>query len=686
MTSRAGKGFVHRMLGFWLDNPLLVMLLLAGLVFAGIAHAPFDWDLGDMPRDPVPVDAIPDLGENQQIVLTEWPGRSPRDIEDQITYPLTTALIGLADVRTVRSFSRLGLSTVHVIFSDGADFYDSRSRIVEKLAGLPAGILPPGVSPSLGPDATGLGQIFWYTLEGRDPQGRPAGGWDPAELRAIQDWHVRYALSAVAGVAEVASVGGFVREYQVDVDPDALKVFAVSLGEVAAAVKGSNVDVGARTIEINGVEYLVRGRGLVEEPRDIATSVVALRDGSPLLVGDVASVGLGPAPRRGVLDVGGADAVGGVVAARYGANPLAVINGIKAAIAEILAGLPSKTLPDGTVSRVEIIPFYDRSILIGETLGTLSDALRNQILVTVLVILVMVRRLRGSLLVSGLLPAAVLLCFSAMRVFGVDAHIVALTGIAIAIGTMVDMGIVLVENVDESAPGDDRREVVLAAAAEIAPAVITAVATTVLSFLPVFTLEAAEGKLFRPLAWTKTYALLAALLLSLVVLPPLAQMVLRPAGRRRGLLGLIRAGRRGGIGAWAFPVMALVTGLLLAVVWRPLGPGPGLIDDVGFVALVALAVIGPLYLFRVFYPRLLRWALDHKTYFWLVPLAIVLAGVAGWRSLGREFMPPLDEGSFLYMPTSCASWTRPWPPYQRSSRWWASWAGPSRPSIRRRCR
>lgn len=656
MRSGRSEGFVARLMRFCLDNPLLVLILLGGLAFAGIVNAPFDWELGDLPRDPVPVDAIPDLGENQQIVLTEWPGRSPRDVEDQITYPLTAALLGLADVRTVRSFSRLGFSAIHVIFTDEADFYDSRSRIVERLTGLPAGVLPAGVSPSLGPDATALGQIYWYTLEGRDPQGRPAGGWDPAELRAIQDWQVRYALTAVPGVAEVASVGGFVREYQVDVDPDALLALDVPLRDVAAAVGGSNSDVGAGAIENNGVEYLVRGRGLLEAPRDISAAVVGLRDGAPVRVGDLATVGLGPAPRRGVLDKGGADAVGGVVAARHGANPLEVINGVKAAVAEISAGLPARTLPDGTVSRVTVVPFYDRSKLIGETLGTLSDALRNQILVTVLVVLVMVRRLRGSLLVAGLLPAAVLACFTAMRIFGVDANIVALTGIAIAIGTMVDMGIVMVENVlrrlDESDPGADRSRTVLEAAAEVAPAVLTAVATTVISFLPVFTLEGAEGKLFRPLAWTKTFALSASLLLAVVVLPPISHLVLRRSGGGGGLREMLRRGRGGGAGRWVFPIAAAAAMALLAVVWRPLGPGAGLPADLAFVAAAALLVVGPLYLFRRAYPRLLGWALDHKALFLLLPLALVAAGAVSWRSLGREFMPPLDEGSFLYMPTT----------------------------------
>ena len=437
-------GWVGKLVGFCLDNKLIVFLLVLLLLGWGLVVSPFDWSLGNLPRDPVPVDAIPDLGENQQIVFTEWSGRSPQDVEDQVTYPLTVALLGLPQVKTVRSYSYFGFSTIYIIFEEKTDFYDSRSRILEKLSSLPAGTLPAGIRPALGPDATALGQVFWYTLEGRDPAGNSTGGWDLAELRSIQDFYVRDALLAAGGVAEVASVGGFQKEYQVEVDPDALRLYGVSLAQVTRAVAESNRDVGARSLEINRVEYVVRGVGTIAEVADLELSVVKTVDNVPVLLRDVATVSLGPALRRGALDKEGAEAVGGAVVVRYGENPLAVIDRVKAKIKEISSGLPSKTLPNGTESKVTIVPFYDRSGLIGETLGTLSEALSLEILITVIVIIVLVRNLRGGLLVAGLLPLAVLMVFVAMKVFGIEANIVALSGIAIAIGTMVDMGVILV--------------------------------------------------------------------------------------------------------------------------------------------------------------------------------------------------------------------------------------------------
>ena len=445
--SSGGDGMLDRLTRFCMQNKLVVGLLVLFSAFWGALVAPFDWQLGDLPRDPVPVDAIPDIGENQQIVFTQWPGRSPQDVEDQITYPLTVSLLGIPDVKTIRSSSMLGFSSVYVIFKDDVDFYWSRSRILEKLNSLPSGTLPDGVQPALGPDATALGQVFWYTLEGRDPQGRATGGWDLAELRSAQDWIVRYALQGVDGVSEVASVGGFVREYQIDVDPDAMRAYGVNLREVFNAVRMSNVDVGARTIEISNAEYMIRGLGFIRSVADIEQTVVAVRDNVPVLIDNIAAVGLGPALRRGALDKGGAEAVGGVVVVRYGENPLAVIKRVKQKIEEIAPGLPRRTLDDGTVSQVTIVPFYDRTGLIYETLGTLSAALSEEILVTIIVVLVMLMHIRSSLLISGLLPLAVLLCFIAMKSFGVDANIVALSGIAIAIGTMVDMGVVLSENI-----------------------------------------------------------------------------------------------------------------------------------------------------------------------------------------------------------------------------------------------
>jgi len=315
-------GVLDRIIRFCLENKLVVGLVILLVLGWGVMVAPFDWDLGALPRAPVPVDAIPDLGENQQIVFTEWMGRSPQDVEDQITYPLTVSLLGLPGVRTIRSYSFFGFSSIYVIFDEATEFYWSRSRVLEKLNSLPAGTLPEGVQPALGPDATALGQIFWYTLEGRDPNGNPAGGWDLDELRSIQDWYVRYALMGAEGISEVASVGGFVREYQIDVDPDAMRAYGVALGDIFKAVKSSNIDVGARTIEINRVEYIIRGLGFIEKIEDIEQTVIKVNDNVPIYVKDVAKVSHGPALRRGALDKSGAEAVGGVVVVRYGFNPL----------------------------------------------------------------------------------------------------------------------------------------------------------------------------------------------------------------------------------------------------------------------------------------------------------------------------------------------------------------------------
>ncbi|MFH1844152.1 MAG: efflux RND transporter permease subunit [bacterium] len=699
-----------RFIGWTLDNKLVVFLLLGLAAGYGAVVAPFDWDLGGLPRDPVPVDAIPDLGENQQIVFAEWPGRSPRDVEDQVTYPLTVALLGVPDVKAVRSYSFFGFASVYVIFEDRADFYDSRSRLLEKLSSLPPGSLPTEVSPRLGPDATALGQIFWYTLQGRDAEGQPAGGWDLDELRTVQDWYVKDALLAADGVAEVASVGGFVREYQVDVDPDALLAFDIGLDELFRALQQANLDVGARTIEFNQVEYVVRGIGFIESLEDIGGSVVAVRNDVPVTVDDVALVSSGPAMRRGLLDVVGAEAVGGVVVARYGENPLAVIDGVKQRIEEISAGLPSKQLPDGRISQLTIVPFYDRSFLIHETLGTLGHALSLEILITIIVVFFMVRNLRSGFLVAGLLPLAVLFCFVAMKLAGVEANVVALSGIAIAIGTMVDMGVILTENIvrrlEEAGPTADRREVIQRAASEVGGAVLTAVTTTVLSFLPVFTLIAAEGKLFRPLAFTKTFALLAALILAVAVIPPMALLLWQRRTTGDGWWRRLTAvwpktwsiDRTARLWKqWAGPgrgvlliVITVAAALLLAWFWMPLGPARGLLLNGLFVLLLVGGVLFGSWMFQRAYADILRWCLDHKLLFLGLPgLVLVLAltiwlgfdrvfaflpgagrdaaGQAGdgstwsrlWSGprhtfpgLGQEFMPPLDEGSYLYMPTT----------------------------------
>ena len=432
---------------FLIENKLIAVLFLLLFVGWGTVNAPFDWDIGSLPRNPVAVDAIPDIGENQQIVFTQWPGRSPEDIEDQITYPLTTSLMGIPGVRTVRSSSMFGFSSIYIIFEEDVEFYWSRSRILEKLNSLPTNLLPEGVNPALGPDATGLGQIFWYTLEGRDENGNVTGGWDLQELRSIQDYYVKYALSAAGGVSEVASIGGYVQEYQIDIDPELMKQYGIGLEQIVNAVKRSNRDIGAQTLEINKAEYLVRGLGYIESLEDIKNTVVSSEGYTSLRIGDVAKVSLGPAERRGILDKEGAEVVGGVVVARYGSNPLEVIENVKEIIQELSAGLPTKVLSDGRTTQLTLVPFYDRTELIEETLGTLNEALTLEILITVLVIVIMVFNLRASILISGLLPVAVLMVFIAMKLFGVDANIVALSGIAIAIVTMVDVGVILSENI-----------------------------------------------------------------------------------------------------------------------------------------------------------------------------------------------------------------------------------------------
>ncbi|HKK19630.1 MAG TPA: efflux RND transporter permease subunit, partial [Opitutales bacterium] len=678
---------INSLIRFCLENKLVVVLFTVALVLWGIAVAPFDWESEWLPRDPVPVDAIPDIGENQQIVFTEWEGRSPQDIEDQITYPLTTALLGLPQVKTVRSYSMFGFSSIYIIFREDAEFYWTRSRILEKLNSLPSGTLPQGVSPQLGPDATALGQVFWYTLEGMSPDGEPTGGWDLDELRSTQDWYVRYALQGVEGVAEVASIGGFVKEYQVDVDPDALRTYDIALHEVFDAVRGSNLDVGARTIEINSVEYVIRGLGFIEDLDDLRKTVITQRDNVPITLEQIAAVKFGPALRRGALDKAGAEAVGGVVVTRYGENPLAVIQRVKEKIKEISPGLPKKTLDDGSVTQVEIVPFYDRTGLIYETLGTLEDAVSQQILVTIIVVVLMVLHLRSAALISGVLPLAVLFSFIGMKLFGVDANVVALSGIAIAIGTIVDMGVVLVENIlkhlDGAPPEENRLEVVYRACSEVGGAVVTAVLTTVISFLPVFTMQGAEGKLFTPLAYTKTFALIGSIVVALTVIPPLAHWFLATKRHQKTQKHTTSQNHTWNFVKKYFRVffclfVALFTAFFLAKDWQPLGP-EYILQNILFVLLAIGGLLGFFYLFIRFYAPILGWLLRFKTLFLGFSALILLFGLTiwlGWSTLfgwlpdpikksgaystmahavpglGKEFMPDLDEGSYLLMPTT----------------------------------
>ncbi len=629
---------LNSIIRFFLENRLIAFLLLIVLIVGGLMTVPFSWAPDFLPREPVSVDAIPDIGENQQIVFTEWPGRSPQDIDNQVTYPLTTALLGVPGVKTIRSTSMTGFSSIYILFEEDVEYYWSRSRILEKLNALPPGVLPPDAKPALGPDATALGQVFWYTLQ-------HDGGWDLHELRSIQDFQVKYALASAEGVAEVASIGGYVNEYQIDADPEKLLLAGLTITDLYTAVKESNLDVGARTIELNRVEYLVRGIGFIKTLSDLENTVVAVRGDTPIRISDVARVAFGPAQRRGALDVTGAEAVGGVVVSRYGANPLEVIENVKRKLAEIAPGLPERTLADGTVSKVRIEPFYDRSGLIKETIATLETAMLLQILITILVVVVMVMNVRSSLLISGLLPVAVLACFILMKLFGIEANIVALSGIAIAIGTMVDMGVIFTENMirhmDEAPDGQSRLETIYNAAAEVGSAVLTAVGTTILSFIPVFFLEAAEGKLFSPLAYTKSFALIAAIVVTLLLIPAVAYLIMRRKPTEKSKYGNI-------------PVYASLIGIgwVLSTIWMPLGPETSTIANVIFVALIVFSVLGSFKIFIRYYEGMLAWTLDNKALFLSIPLVILILGGLVWRNLGKEFMPTLDEGSFLLMPTT----------------------------------
>ena len=681
---------LNKSIKFLIENKLVAVLLLVLFVGWGTVNAPFNWNTGFLPSNPVAVDAIPDIGENQQIVFTKWDGHSPQDIEDQITYPLTTSLLGIPGVKTIRSSSMFGFSSIYIIFEEDIEFYWSRSRILEKLNALPSGLLPDGVNPALGPDATGLGQIFWYTLEGRDEKGSVTGGWDLQELRSIQDYYVKYALSSANGVSEVASIGGYVQEYQVDVNPELMRQYNIGLHQVVKAVKESNKDIGAQTIEINNAEYLVRGLGYIRSIADIENAVVTSEDYISIRIKDIGKVSLGPETRRGLLDKEGAEVVGAVVVARYGANPMEVIDNVKEKINELSTGLPSKVLSDGRTSKVTIVPFYDRTELIQETLNTLNEALSLEILITILVIIMMIFNLRASIIISGLLPVAVLMVFIAMKFFGIDANIVALSGIAIAIGTMVDVGVILSENIIRHLDEDDGTQsintVVYTATTEVSGAIVTAVLTTIISFIPVFTMIGAEGKLFRPLAYTKTFALTASIIIALFLIPPFAAFLFRKKSIKNTftyvLNGvLIALGIAAiGFGYWmglilmAFGITALLnlqnkiadkqTNLvniiisasaivfLLAKYWRPFGVDKSIFWNLIFVSVICFGLLGIFSLFIKYYTRILRWCLENKVLFLSIPTVIVIAGLFIMKNTGKEFMPSLNEGSFLLMPTS----------------------------------
>ncbi len=660
-----------------LNNTLLVFIAVAA-VLAGGWYA----------MKKLPVDAIPDIGEKQVIVVAEWPGRSPQDVDDQVTYPLTVALQGTPGVKVIRSMSGFGFSMVFVIVHDNIDYYWARSRVLERL-NMARGRLPEGVEPVLGPDATALGQIFWYTVEGE--------GFDLAELRSLQDWYIRYQLNAVEGVSEVASIGGHVKQYQIDVDPIKLRAHGVTLPEITEAVRRSNIDVGAKAIEINQIEFFIRGVGFVKSTKDLENIVIRAEQGTPLYIRNVATVSIGPEFRRGTLDKEGAEAVGGVVVMRYGENPLAVIDRVKEKIREIAPGLPAKKLPDGRTSKVEIVSFYDRTDIIHETTETLRKALTEEAIVAGLVVAVFLLHLRSSLaIVAATLPTSIGISFLVMYLLGVDANIMSLAGLAIAIGDVCDMGLIMTENIYRHIANNDGSksyyQCVEDGATEVGTAIVTAVSNTIVSFIPVFALTGQEGKLFGPLAYTKTFAITASAILAITVVPTLSYYMLKPTrwSRRRSLLMAAAAGA----------LMTLVAGFVFrefflpsdAPAWR------------GWLVAAATGIVAMLAMYRMARERILplesnivsrgilavylpalRWVLNHKMAFLTLPIVLVLLGLFIWLGferitwpveaglaragvnvnqwkpwsalkhklpgLGREFMPALDEGSFLYMPS-----------------------------------
>ncbi len=658
---------IKKLIKFSLENTFIVFLLTAVLL---------GWSLFAMMN--IPVDAIPDIGENQAIVFAEWMGRDPKTIEDQVTFPLTSmALNGIPGVKVIRSISGFGFSLIYIIFDDDTEFYWARARVLERL-NVAQKWLPKGVSATLGPDATALGQVFWYTVEGE--------GYNLAELRSIQDWFVRYQLNSVKGVSEVASVGGYVKQYQIDVDPNKMIAHKVKLSDIYKAVRSSNIDVGAKVIESSGMEFIIRGVGFIKSIEDIENIPVKATDGVPIFVKNVANVVLGADFRRGGLDKEGAEAVGGVVVMRYGENPLAVIERVKEKIIELSPGLPKG---------VKIVPFYDRTSLINETLDMLKEALTEEMLITIVVIILFLLHFRASFIVSSTLPLAVMISFLAMFYLKIDSNVMSLSGIAIAIGTLVDMGIIMTENIYSHlavAPKEKSRvEVIYKAATEVAGAVVTAVSTTIVAFMPVFFMESQEGKLFKPLAWTKTLALLSSVFIAITLVPVLCNLFLKNFNLKKKYSYIITL-LFGGALFWRaniyfttnynpFPSLPgyasalMVAGILSLVLYRMTRERLTPIEDNAVSKFIVRT-----------YEPIIRWVLAYKKTFLLLPIFIVLIGASIWLSfstvfyypvqkplnmvgieiektkpwvylahtfpgIGREFMPALDEGSFLYMPS-----------------------------------
>jgi Cu(I)/Ag(I) efflux system membrane protein CusA/SilA len=558
-----------------------------GLTLLGVTAA-FVWGAFSLAR--TPLDAIPDLSDVQVIVWAEWPGRGPDLVEDQITYPVSSTLLSAPRVRYVRGQSFFGLSLVYAIFEDGTDPYWARSRVLEYMNAARAR-LPEGVTPTLGPDATGVGWVFEYALVDR------TGAHDLAELRSLQDWTVRYALASVKGVAEVASIGGFVRQYQVQVDPERLRAFGIPLADVAAAVRGANAEVGGGVIEIAGHEQVIRGRGYVRSLEELAQAPLrSAPGGTPVRVGDVARVAFGPDLRRGLVELDGeGEVVGGIVVMRYGENALAVIDAVKERIDALRAGLPPG---------VELVPTYDRSELIRAAIGTLRRTLFEEMAVVSLVIFVFLLHARSALIPILTLPIGIALAFVPLHFQGLNANLMSLGGLAVAIGAMVDAAIIVVENGhkrleagEEAGRPGARNDVILAAMQEVGPSIFFALLVITVSFLPIFALEGAEGRLFKPLAWTKTWAMAAAAVLSVTLTPALAALLIR---------GRIRGEHANPLNRW------------LVRAYEP---------AVRFVVRRRGLVIG-------------------------VALLLLASAVPPFLRLGSEFMPPLNEGTLLYMPTA----------------------------------
>src|SRR5574338_164889 len=464
-----------------------------------------------------PLDALPDLSDVQVIVFTDYPGQAPQVVEDQVTYPLTTAMLAVPRAKVVRGFSMFGASYVYVIFEDGTDIYWARSRVLEYLS-TAAGRLPAGVAPQIGPDATGVGWVYQYAVLGKD--------MTLADTRSLQDWYVRYQLTKAGGVSEVASVGGFVREYQVTVDPHRLATFGIALDDVSRVIRESNRDVGGRVVEMAEKEYMVRGRGYLRGVEDIANIVLKSVGGTPVRVADVGRVELVPAERRGIAELNGeGEVASGIVMARFGQNALDVIANVKAKIAEIAPGLPEGA---------EIVPVYDRSNLIERAIANLQWTLLEESLIVAAVCVVFLLHVRSALVAIITLPLGILIAFIAMRALGLGSNIMSLGGIAIAIGAMVDAAIVMIENAHkhlEHLPSEptayDRRDAIIAACKEVGPALFFSLLIITVSFLPVFTLEGQEGRLFSPLAYTKTFAMAGAALLSVTLVPVLMLFFVR---------------------------------------------------------------------------------------------------------------------------------------------------------------